>query len=221
MNKKPEIAFFDMDYTILENDCDVLWKKFLADKGLAPDTDREKADYYLDLHQKGELPVDEYIKFQMKEFTGNMPDKMFELSQQHFDTHVHKFLYPQAKQEIKKLKKSAIPDVLITGTNEVIATPIAKAMDFTDLIATKLEISNGMYTGKVKGDFLIKENKLQFASEYCQKKGATLDDAIFYADSINDLELLEKVFLPITVNPGEALLEIAQARNWHIKNWTL
>lgn len=221
MKKKPKIVFFDMDYTILKNDCDVLWKNFLVDKGLAPKIDLEKANYYLHLHQKGELPVDEYIKFQMKEFAGNTPDNMFALSQQHFDTRVQKFLYPQAKQEITKLKKSGIPIVLITGTNEVIAAPIAKAMGFTDLIATKLEIDNGKCTGNIDGFFLIKEYKLKFASECCLKKGTTLDNAVFYGDSINDLELLEKVFLPITVNPGEGLLEIAQARHWCIKNWTL
>ncbi len=157
----------------------------------------------------------------MKEFIGNTPEQMFELSQQHFDTRVQKYLYPQAKQEIKKLTKSDIPIILITGTNEVIAAPIAKAMGFTNLLATKLEIENGKYTGNIDGAFLIKENKLQLASEFCFKKGTTLGSTAFYADSINDLELLEKVFLPITVNPGDILLKIAQARNWRVEKWAL
>ena len=39
-----DVAFFDMDHTVLDMDCDVSWKYFLADKGLAPPADRTEAD---------------------------------------------------------------------------------------------------------------------------------------------------------------------------------
>ncbi len=76
MKKKLEIVFIDMDGTVLEHDCDVLWKYFLVEKGLAPDSSLEMANYYLELYDKGKTPVKGYIEFQLKEFVGNTPEKM-------------------------------------------------------------------------------------------------------------------------------------------------
>ena len=39
------IHFWDMDHTLIDNDCDVSWKEFLIAEGLAPAADRELVDY--------------------------------------------------------------------------------------------------------------------------------------------------------------------------------
>ena len=218
---EPAIVFFDMDYTILQNDCDVLWKNFLVDQGLAPVEHKERALYFLNLHQKGKLPVVKYVLFQMKEFSGNTPQKMRELSQHHFDLYVKQFLYPQAKSEVLNLKKSGAAVVLLTGTNEVISAPIAEHFGFTDLIATRLELADGKYTGKVAGDFLIREKKMKGATEYCRKKEMKLSEAAFYADSVNDIFLLECVGQATVVNPNKQLKEIARMKNWKTIFWSL
>ncbi|MBN2013335.1 HAD-IB family hydrolase [candidate division KSB1 bacterium] len=216
----PEVVFFDMDYTILKNDCDVLWKNFLADMKVAPESARERANYYLDLHHKGELPVAEYIDFQWKEFAGNTPDIMQLLSQKHYEEYVQKYIYPDAVKEIEKYREQDIPIVIITGTNRIIATPISVALR-AELIASDLEIKNGKFTGKIDGPFMIKENKLKLAQEYCQKRQTSFDKVVFYADSINDAELLDMVGQAIVVNPHDKLLELAHAKNWRIVSWSL
>jgi len=215
------VVFFDMDYTILENDCDVLWKYFLVDQGITPQEHKERALYYLELHQNGKLPIEEFIQFQMKEFTGKTPIKMRELSDQHFELYVQKYIYQLAKNEIEKINQSGAATVLLTGTNEVIAAPVAEKVGFTDLIATKLEIKDGAYTGNVDGDLLIRESKLKLAIEYCREKGSDISDAAFYADSINDVFLLKQVGQAIVVNPNDQLLEIAQKNNWKTVYWSL
>ncbi|MBD3290724.1 HAD-IB family phosphatase [candidate division KSB1 bacterium] len=218
---KLDIVFFDMDYTVLENDCDVLWKNFLADEKIAPESDRERALYYLDLHHRGVLPVAEYTEFQWKEFAGKTPQQMEQLSQRHFEEYVRPFIYPGAVKEIQKYRQQNIPVVILTGTNRVTAAPIAAALD-TDLIATDLEIVNGKFTGKLAGRFLIKENKVLMAEEYCRKRLDTSPDrAAFYGDSINDAILLDKVAQATVVNPKNNLLELAKEKNWRVVYWSL
>jgi HAD superfamily hydrolase (TIGR01490 family) len=220
MECKSKIVFFDMDYTILENDCDVLWKNFLADLGLAPEEAKAKALYYLKLHQQGELPIEEYVQFQMKEFTGKTPAKMHELAQKHFDNYVLQYIYPQAKIEIEELKQSGAAVLLLSGTNEVIALPIADFLGFTGCIATQLELVEDRFTGRIAGNFLIRESKLQLATEYCRKNGVDLADAAFYADSVNDVFLLEKVGCAVVVNPNEHLKTIAKQNKWKSVFWS-
>ena len=63
-----------MDHTIIGIDCSVSWKYFLVDRGLAPKGDKAKADYYWNLYCRGKTPVDEFIEFQYREFSGNTVD---------------------------------------------------------------------------------------------------------------------------------------------------
>ena len=49
------IHFWDMDHTLIDNDCDVSWKEFLIAGGLAPASDRELIDLYYEQYTCNEL----------------------------------------------------------------------------------------------------------------------------------------------------------------------
>ena len=118
-------------------------------------------------------------------------------------------------------REKNIPTVLITGTNRYIAQPIIEAMGITALLPTEPEIIDGVFTGGYIKPFLYKQNKMVKARQYCEQLGSSLDRAAFYADSINDLEMLESVGLPVIVNPRQNLLIEAKKRNWPIKKWVV
>ncbi|MFH1743903.1 MAG: HAD family phosphatase [bacterium] len=217
---EPDIVFFDMDHTLLDIDCDVSWKYFLADEGLAPEIDRAKADHYLEVYLQGETPIDEFLGFQLCEFIGRTPEEMRSLAERHFSERVEKRIYPKARREIAKFSAEGVPTALLTGTNEIIAEPVARHLGISDLLATELEIIDGRFTGFITGSFLSKEGKLKRALEYCRAKNCSLERTAFYADSVNDLQMLERVGEPIVVNPRQKLLAIAQARNWRIEQWS-
>ncbi len=217
----PEIVFFDMDHTVISIDCDVSWKYFLADEGLAPATDRSKADHFLDLYHKGLTNIDQFIKFQLKEFVGRTPDEMRSLTKRHFDTRLSDKVYPQAIQEINGYLAHGARVALLTGTNRIIAEPIAHYLGVTDLLATELEVKYERFTGKVIEPFLMKEGKVKMAESYCHSHHSSIHTTAFYADSITDLPLLEKVGQAVIVNPrNQDLADLAQSRKWVVKRWT-
>ncbi len=218
----PEIVFFDMDHTVISIDCDVSWKYFLADEGLGPAADRSKADHFLDLYHKGLTDIDQFIAFQLKEFVGRSPEEMRHLTKQHFDSRVNDKVYPQAIQEIKDFLAHGARVALLTGTNRIIAEPIAQYLGVTDLLATELEVKNDQFTGKFIEPFLMKEGKVTMAESYCRNHHSSLNKTAFYADSITDLPLLEKVGRAVIVNPrNQDLADLAQKRQWVVKNWTI
>ncbi|MBN2377027.1 MAG: haloacid dehalogenase-like hydrolase [Sedimentisphaerales bacterium] len=214
-----DVVFFDMDHTILDIDCSVSWKNFLVDIGMAPEEDRSKADHYWDLYCKGKTPIDEFVDFQYREFIGRKPQEMLDLSRRHFDECIAKYIYPQAQQVLDYYREKNIPTVLVTGTNRYIAQPIIEAMRITALLPTEPEIIDGVFTGGYIKPFLLKQGKIFSAQQYCEKLGITMGRAAFYADSINDLEMLECVGFPVVVNPGEKLRQIAKERHWPIGKW--
>lgn len=216
-----EIAFFDMDHTTIDTDCDVSWKYFLVDKGLAPPAHCAEADRFLDLYHQGLTPVDEFIKFQLKEFVNRLTEDMRLLADQHFQESIQEYIFPQARKEIAKYTKQGIATFLLTGTNRIIAEPIARSLGINTLLATEPEIKNRLFTGKIDGPFLMGGGKLKAALDICISRRIKLENVTFYADSITDVALLEKVGFPVAINPKENLRTIAKDSHWRIVNWRL
>ena len=219
MGGKPFVAFFDLDHTIIGIDCSVSWKYFLVDHGLAPENDKAKADHYLNLYRQGRMPIDEFVEFQYKEFRGKTVDEMQSLACSHFNERIRPYIYKGAQKKIRDFSKDRIPTVIVTGTNRYIAEPIAEAMKINALIATEPEIVEGKFTGWYIPPFLLKEGKITMAERYCRELGIHLNKASFFGDSVNDLDLLNKVGYPSVVNPCEKVLSIAKKKSWPIKRW--
>lgn len=219
--KELDVVFFDMDHTILAIDCDVSWKMFLVDKGMAPAEDSAKAEYYWDLYCQGRSPVEEFVEFQLREFAGRTPEEMCVLTQRHFDERIRRFIYPEAHRVIEEFSAKGVPTVLVTGTNRFLSQPLVDAVGITTLLATEPEIVNGRFTGGIVEPFLLKQGKLLKAREYCHSLQTDLKHAAFFADSINDLEMLASVGTPVVVNPADKLIEEAKAHHWRIECWSL
>lgn len=216
-----KVAFFDMDHTVIDTDCDVSWKYFLVDEGLAPVSDRAEADRFFILYHQGQTNVEEFIRFQLREFRHRTPGEMQALARRHFDSRVRQYIYPRAGHEIENYRTAGIPVFLLTGTNRIIAEPIANELGVDQLFATEPAIHNGYFTGTIQGPFLMRDEKLNSALIYCRSKGIDLEHVTYYADSITDLKLLEQVGAPVVVNPGAELLRIARARGWSTHDWSL
>jgi HAD superfamily hydrolase (TIGR01490 family) len=208
-----------MDHTVLGIDSDHSWKYFLADEGFAPLAHRDEADRFLDLYHKGRTPINEFIEFQLSEFAGRSIAEIRTIADKHFEQRVRKLIYLQARNVIDKFNHDEIDTILLTGTNRIIANPIAKSLDVSRLIATEPEIEDGYFTGRIDGPFLMKEVKFKSAKDLCSERNIDLDRVTYFADSITDVPLLEKVGYPVVINPRKDMLSIAKANQWQIKYW--
>jgi len=108
--------------------------------------------------------------------------------------------------------------IIITATNEFITKPIAKLVDVDLLIATELEISNGMYSGKISGTPCYQDGKVAKLNAWIEQQESRfkLNYAVFYSDSINDLPLLQEVATPVAVDPDAKLYDKARSEGWKI-----
>ena len=212
----PKIYFFDMDHTLIDNDCDVSWKSFVVEQKLAPSDALERATYYYYQYVEGKLEISDFMDFQLQEFIGKSETEMAELSQLHFETWVKKTIYTDAVKEVKRVQALGVPTVLLSATNTVIARPVAKYFGFDACLATELELNNGHYTGKLAGEYALGAGKIGMAQKYCESLNLSLADAAYYGDSVNDFPVLEAIGFPIAANPCPELEAGAIEHGWPI-----
>jgi HAD superfamily hydrolase (TIGR01490 family) len=216
-----DIVFFDMDHTLIHNDCDVSWKEFLIDAGIAPGDERIEAQRHYEDYCAGQLDEETFLWFQTRQFIGKTLEEMRALSQRHFEERVRHRIYPRARQAVAATLERGVPVAILSSTNTVVAEPIAEALGIPKTICTELELRDGVFTGRIVPPYCFRAGKIPHAQAYCDSLGKSLDRAAYFGDSTNDIPMLEVVGAPVTINPTGVLLAKAQEMGWVIEKWTL
>ena len=210
------IHFWDMDHTIINNDCDVSWKEFMIFKGLCGDEAREKADYFYEQYKNECLDINEFLKFQLEEFKGNSVEHMRKLCLEHCEKFVKDKVYSQAKEMISQQIESGLTVCLLTATNRFIAEPVADLLGIKHILATELELADGKFTGSHDGIYCCAEGKIDHLKGFLAKHGGRIEDTAYYGDSSNDIVILEQVGHQFAVNPGDKLKQAAERNGWEV-----
>ncbi len=208
--------FWDMDHTVIDNDCDVSWKEFLISTGRAGPEQQEIVDKFFQQYLDGTLDDKAFMEFQLQEMRGKSLDELRVLTQEHFDTVVKPKIYPRAEAMIREQIAAGHLVCLLTATNREIALPLADYFGFRDIIATELEMLDGVFTGRTTGIYCCAEGKLTKLKAYCATNGIDLADAHYYGDSTSDLPVLHAVGHPHAANPREKVRTLACQNDWDI-----
>ena len=220
MEGTPEVYFFDMDHTLIDNDCDVSWKDFMVAEKLAPPEALKTAADFYQTYLAGRLDPKAFTSFQLNEFIGHTEPEMTALCKKHFEVMVKPKIYPEAERLARDTIAARHMTVLLTATNRMIAKPLADYFGIPRIVATELETdANGCYTGRFSGVYAAAEGKLAKAEEFCRENGLSLKTAACYGDSINDRFLLDAAGFPFVVNPGMELKKLAIEKGWKILNF--
>ena len=219
LNIHPDPVFFDMDHTLIDNDCDVSWKTFLVSEGFAPPDSCRLADLFYEQYRQGALDIERFLAFQLAEFRGNAPEEMARLARRHYEAAVRETVYEEARLEVERALTQGRRVALLTATNEVIAAPIARAFGIEHVLATRLEMSDGRYTGAIEGVYCHGKGKIVHARAFCRQWDCSLETAAYYGDSTSDIPMLAAVGHPVAVNPGPDLTAAAKAEGWPIRQF--
>lgn len=214
-------CFFDMDHTLIDNDCDVSWKEFLIDLRIAPENERIVAQRHWDDYCAGTLQEDKFVAFQLRQFADRPVGEMQAIARRHFEERVADRIYPKARAAVSGARRREIPAIMLTATNRVVAEPIASEFGISEIICTELETADGFFTGGIIPPYCIKEGKRERAFAYCREHGIDLDTAAYYGDSVNDVPMLKEVGCPVVVNASGEIWEIARENDWHMVEWQL
>jgi HAD superfamily hydrolase (TIGR01490 family) len=120
-------------------------------------------------------------------------------------------VYTYTRGLINELKSNNYILFAISGSPEIIVKMMAEFYGFDDFAATAYPSKDGMFIGTK--ELVLGNKNLQL--EKLKAKYDTVElNSIAVGDSEGDIQLLEKVQLPIAFNPTKELLIHAQKKGW-------
>lgn len=219
-----KLALFDLDHTLLDVDSDYLWGEYLIRNKLVNESEfRLKNQIFYEQYIAGTLDAREYNEFVADFLAQHGLDQLHAWRDDYINTDIKQNMRPKGIAAIKAHKESGHDVVIISATNDFIVHAVAKAFDVphSHVIATRLEMLNNRYTGKVLGTPNFQAGKLTNLKAWLNARGAAVQESFAYSDSFNDLPLLEFADVPYAVTPDEKLKHHAQQLGWDILDWQL
>ena len=215
---KKNLAIFDLDNTILNGDSDYSWINFLIDIDYVDKDEYEKKNqYFYDKYYEGKLDYDEWAEFALSTIKGKRPEEIENLLNKFLSSVIEPMINIYALRLLHNHYHKNDVMLLASATNSVIVNPIAKRLGFENIVATEVEIVNGVYSGKFQNTPALGEGKLQKVREWMRRNDfSDFKNTIFYSDSINDFPLLLAVNKAVAVNPDNKLREECEKRSWEI-----
>ncbi len=125
-------------------------------------------------------------------------------------------IFEVAQQRIKKGREMGLTQVIVSGSLDIVIEPLAQKLLIDHSITNRLEYTNGIATGKLLDPILTFEAKATAVQTFAEKHNIDLERSYAFGDSLSDLNMLEAVGFPATVNPDKKLRDIAAERNWPI-----
>jgi HAD superfamily hydrolase (TIGR01490 family) len=211
------LAIFDLDNTLIADDSDYLWGKFLVDQGIVDRLvyDKINAQFYED-YQNGTLDMMAFLRFALVPLAAHPIEQLHNWRQDFINTIIKPLLLDKAKALVEKHRSQGDTLLVITATNSFITAPIVALYGIEHLIATTPEMIEGKYTGNVNGVPCFQEGKVTRLNEWLTLNNEKLEGSYFYSDSHNDLPLLKLVDFPVAVDPDEKLRDFADTQKWEI-----
>jgi HAD superfamily hydrolase (TIGR01490 family) len=214
-----KLALFDLDNTLLTGDSDVLWCEYLMDTGSLERAAFSARNQDMDArYRAGTVGTAEFANFYASTLAGKSP-ALWQADRAYFLQHwIAPRIPPAAHALVKQHQAAGDLVVMTTATNRYITELTAAHIGIEHLIATELEVTGGVFTGRATGVLNMREGKPVRIATWLATRGQKLEafESVAYSDSINDLPLLEAVQRAVAVDPDEKLAAVASARGWEI-----
>lgn len=204
-------AFFDFTGTVIEP----MSARRLRARVERFGEDSVKADLLDGLRTaKTEEMLHHAVEVVYPRWAGKAPAELEEVAGSLFERVVAGQLYTEVWQLVRAHQAREHTVVVVTSGPRFVAEQAAAALDVPCVLATELEVEDGVLTGRVVGAPLWRRAKAQAVKAFAAEHGVELSESFGYSDGGEDVELLSTVGVPFAANPDAVLARVAERRRW-------
>lgn len=128
-------------------------------------------------------------------------------------------VYAEALEAIAEHRQAGRRLYIVSSSPEEIVAPLGRFVGVDEVVATRAEVRDGVYTGRL--DFYCYgESKADRIAQIAASEGIDLARSWAYSDSVTDVPMLSAVGNPVAVNADRRLRREARSRGWPVARWS-
>lgn len=215
---RPTAAFFDLDKTIIAKSSAFAFSREFQANGMISRSAVLRSAYAQFVYMVGGADHDQMERlrqFMSQLVTGWDVAMVKEIVADTIHNIVEPMVFDEAVDLIEAHHAAGRDVIIVSTSGAEMVEPIGEMLGADHVVATRLEVADGKYTGKIRF-YAYAENKAKAITDLARKRGYDLAECYAYSDSITDLSMLEAVGHPFAVNPDKELRKAAKEREWPI-----
>ena len=215
---RPTAAFFDLDKTIIAKSSTLAFSREFQAGGLISRRAMLRSAYAQFVFFVGGADHDQMEK--MRQFMSQLcagwdVATVREIVTDTLLNIVNPLVYGEAVALIEEHRLAGRDIVIVSASGAEVVEPIGQLLGADRVIATRMEIVDGRYTGNIDY-YAYAEEKARAITELAETTGYELSACYAYSDSITDVHMLRVVGHPSAVNPDKELRRVAQTNGWPV-----
>jgi len=214
------IAFFDLDRTLLSINSGTTWVLRELRAGRLSLWQVTRAMYYLARYRLGRAELEDAILEAITALKGTSAAEVRRHFEDFYERYVKTSYRPGGLRALAEHQRQGDVTALLSSTSVYLAEAVARDLHLDAAFSNRFEVDGaGEHTGRSEGRLCYGPGKLDYAEAFALSRGVSLDQCVFYTDSISDLPVLERVGRPVVVNPDGRLRREAIRRKWELVDW--
>jgi HAD superfamily hydrolase (TIGR01490 family) len=215
-------AFFDLDKTIIATSSVAAFSRPFFAGGLISRRDVLRTAYAQFLYLVGGADADQTERMRAHLSSMVAGWDVAQVSSIVAET-LHKYIdpavYAEAVALIEDHHAAGHDVVIVSASGTEVVVPIAAMLGADHVIATRMTVENGQYTGEIEF-YAYGENKAAAMREVAAEYGYDMAASYAYSDSITDAPMLDAVGHGFAVNPDRGLRRLAAENGWTVLTFT-
>lgn len=219
MNGK--LCVFDFDGTLSSGFISMGFMDYLHEAGIYSDEYYASQKHIFDQYKKNAMAYDVWCDEWGKLWTGafmGKPISEVRSAAKTFFNSFRKNIYASSYDLVKLVKSFGYAPILVSvGSYEAISLA-AEALGIERIYATRLEVADGICTGRAAMNLYIAGEKGRVIDRL--SKEFSLTESIGFGDSISDVEILDKMDMKIALNPSKELRAYAEEHDYMVASYS-
>lgn len=221
----PQIAaFFDLDRTLIQGFSALTFVRDGARNGHYGPLDLAELAMAAASFELGTIGFSAFLSGTSRVLKGQSEADFEEASRRIFEESLGSRIHPEARAIVEAHHRRGHTVAVVSSATRFQVEGVAQELGIEHVLASQLEVRNGVFTGNIVSPSCYGEGKAiaarGLADRLADEFPIDFERSYFYTDSDEDLPLLEIVGNPRPTNPNGNLAKIAARRGWPAMHFT-